>query len=502
MLDLLHGRGRPGRRAHPARDRARARRDGVGAVRARAVVLATGGMGQVFAATTNPSVSTGDGVALALRAGAERGRPGVRAVPPDRAVPRADGARASSRWSPRRCAARARSCVDADGKRFMVGRARARRPRAARRRRQGDHAPDARERRDHVCLDARHLGADSWTRRFPTILARCREHGIDPVTEPIPVAPAATTPAAASAPTCDGRTTVPGLYACGEVACTGVHGANRLASQLAAGGPGLRRADRRRPRRRPAGPQGRAEPSTDRPGLLDAAAPRSRCAATMTEGAGVLRSDRVAARGTADGSPSCAGDRPPSRVDRGLGGDQPAHRRVASLAAAARSARRPAARTGARTSPTATTRSGAAPGRDGWRAGTVQSSLRGDRRMTPLPADLRGAARRRRARPGLRRGRWSRATPDRGPRRRRRRHQRSRPSPDEQVVGRRLRRPRRRRGRRAAGRRGRAVEVASERQRPSPARCRADGDRVARGDVLLTAPGRDPRPAAPPSAPR
>ena len=73
MLDLLqdrHGRGPARRRAHPARA-GRGQRDGVGAVLARAVVLATGGLGQIFASTTNPPVSTGDGVALALRAGAE-----------------------------------------------------------------------------------------------------------------------------------------------------------------------------------------------------------------------------------------------------------------------------------------------------------------------------------------------------------------------------------------------------------------------------------------------
>ena len=70
MLDLLTRRRRPGRRGHACTCSARAAADGVGAVLARAVVLATGGMGQVFAATTNPAVSTGDGVALALRAGA------------------------------------------------------------------------------------------------------------------------------------------------------------------------------------------------------------------------------------------------------------------------------------------------------------------------------------------------------------------------------------------------------------------------------------------------
>src|SRR3712207_9191501 len=66
--------------------------------------------------------------------------------------------------------------------------------------------------------------------RFPTIVARCREAGIDPVTELVPVTPAAHYASGGLATDLSGRTTVPGLYACGEVACTGVHGANRLAS--------------------------------------------------------------------------------------------------------------------------------------------------------------------------------------------------------------------------------------------------------------------------------
>ena len=82
----------------------------------------------------------------------------------------------------------------------------------------------------HVFLDARHLGAARILHRFPTIVGRCREEGIDPVTSLIPVAPAAHYASGGVRTDLHGRTSLPGLYACGEVACTGVHGANRLAS--------------------------------------------------------------------------------------------------------------------------------------------------------------------------------------------------------------------------------------------------------------------------------
>ena len=82
----------------------------------------------------------------------------------------------------------------------------------------------------HVFLDGRHFGEERWKTRFPTIYAVCREHGIDPATEPIPVAPAAHYASGGVRTDLHGRTSIEGLYACGEVACTGVHGANRLAS--------------------------------------------------------------------------------------------------------------------------------------------------------------------------------------------------------------------------------------------------------------------------------
>jgi L-aspartate oxidase len=83
---------------------------------------------------------------------------------------------------------------------------------------------------EHVWLDARHFGAEKWRVRFPTILATLTSLGIDPVRQLIPVAPAAHYASGGIATDLHGRTSVPGLYACGEAACTGVHGANRLAS--------------------------------------------------------------------------------------------------------------------------------------------------------------------------------------------------------------------------------------------------------------------------------
>jgi L-aspartate oxidase len=203
--------------------------DGVGAVHARAVVLATGGFGQVYSATTNPQVSTGDGLALALRAGAEAAdlefiqfHPTVLWL----------GADAHGRQPLISEAVRGEGAflVDGSGRRFMTGQ----HPLA-------DLAPRdvvakaimrvmLAEGTDHVYLDGRQLGADVWQHRFPTIQASCREHGIDPVTELIPVVPAAHYASGGIRTDLRGRTSVPGLHACGETACTGVHGANRLAS--------------------------------------------------------------------------------------------------------------------------------------------------------------------------------------------------------------------------------------------------------------------------------
>ncbi|MGP3972271.1 L-aspartate oxidase, partial [Streptomyces sp. 6N223] len=205
------------------------RHDGVGAVHAPAVVLATGGMGQVFSATTNPAVSTGDGVALALRAGAEvsdlefvQFHPTVLYLGPE-----AEGQQPLISEAVRGEGAH---LVDAAGVRFMLGRHElaelAPRDIVAK----GITRRMLEQSASHMYLDARHFGAEMWRRRFPTILAACRAAGIDPVTEPIPVSPAAHYASGGIRTDLHGRSTVPGLFACGEAACTGVHGANRLAS--------------------------------------------------------------------------------------------------------------------------------------------------------------------------------------------------------------------------------------------------------------------------------
>ncbi|GHH91009.1 L-aspartate oxidase [Streptomyces capillispiralis] len=268
--------------------------DGVGAVHAPAVVLATGGMGQVFSATTNPSVSTGDGVALALRAGAEvsdlefvQFHPTVLFLGPD-----AEGQQPLVSEAVRGEGAH---LVDADGVRFMQGQHElaelAPRDIVAK----GIMRRMRRQDAEHMYLDARHFGAEMWEHRFPTILAACRAHGIDPVTEPVPVAPAAHYASGGVRTDSHGRTTVPGLYACGEVACTGVHGANRLASNSLL--EGLVYAERIAADIARGGPARHTRvpqplPQSDRPAhpLLPPEA-RLTIQRIMTRGAGVLRSE-------------------------------------------------------------------------------------------------------------------------------------------------------------------------------------------------------------------
>ncbi|MGN0065605.1 MAG: L-aspartate oxidase [Nocardioides sp.] len=266
-------------------------RDGVGAVHARAVVLASGGLGQVFSQSTNPSVSTGDGMALALRAGAVlrdlefvQFHPTVMYLGPDSQGQQpliSEAVRGEGAF-----------LVDFEGNRFMTGvheladlAPRDVVAKAITKRMMETGHP-------HMWLDARHLGKEFWEQRFPTILSTCRSHGVDPVTDLIPVAPAQHYASGGVRVDLWGRTGVPGLYATGEVACTGVHGANRLASNsLLEGLVFSRRIAKVLPRElRAAQPPVAAADDARTPGLVPAEA-RRRMQEVMTASVGVLRSE-------------------------------------------------------------------------------------------------------------------------------------------------------------------------------------------------------------------
>jgi L-aspartate oxidase len=194
------------------------------AVPAAAVVLATGGVGHLYAVTTNPIEANGHGLAMAARAGATIADPefvqfhptaldlGVDPAPLATEALRGEGA----------------ALVNRAGERFMQ----ALHP-------DGDLAP-----RDVVArgvfaeiasgrgafLDATKAVGPHMAERFPTVTAACRAAGLDPATQPMPIAPAAHYHMGGVLVDANGRTTLDGLWACGEVACTGAHGANRLAS--------------------------------------------------------------------------------------------------------------------------------------------------------------------------------------------------------------------------------------------------------------------------------
>jgi L-aspartate oxidase len=291
-------------------------RGGPRLVRAGAVVLASGGAGQLYAETTNPPLSTGDGIAAALRAGA---------VLADLEFVQFHPTALHTDGDPRPLiseAMRGEGAVlrDGEGAPVMAGV----HPR-------GDLAP-----RDvvtramaarmtalgaaHLWLDATGIPADRLERRFPTILARCRAAGIEPTRQPIPVSPAAHYLMGGVATDLDGRTSLPGLFAVGETACTGVHGANRLASNSLLEGvvfaarigralaEGPRAVDNPAQLRPDVGdapppgdplPQGRVAARPGRPGTGPGAV-RARLRRLMTDRVGVVRSGAGLAEAAAE----------------------------------------------------------------------------------------------------------------------------------------------------------------------------------------------------------
>ena len=188
-------------------------------VLARATLLATGGAGQVFAETTNPEVATGDGMAMASRAGAALlDMEFVQFHPTALAIAGA----------PRFLISEA---VRGEGGLLKNGR--------------GDRFTDELRPRDQVAraiarenlegrgpvrLDVTEIDAERIKTRFPRIYATCLRYGVDITREPVPVTPAAHYVMGGVRSDLHGRTTLPGLYVAGEAACNGVHGANRLAS--------------------------------------------------------------------------------------------------------------------------------------------------------------------------------------------------------------------------------------------------------------------------------
>lgn len=202
----------------------------IGVIMARATVIATGGLGQVFASSTNPIDVTGDGLALCARAGAElTNLEFVQFHPTVLHVKSPVGQSPLLTEALRGAGAR---IIDDDGEFVMEGRHElgdlAPRDVVAFAMHQRINSPD--HERDHLWLDARAIGETRLGREFPTAVTLCRRAGYDLSEIPVPISPGAHYSCGGVRVNRDGTTSVRGLFAVGEVASTGVHGANRLAS--------------------------------------------------------------------------------------------------------------------------------------------------------------------------------------------------------------------------------------------------------------------------------
>ena len=195
--------------------------------RSNAVVLATGGFGQLFARTTNPVEATGDGLAMAARAGVKLADLEMVQFHPT-ALDIDQGTQPSLPLVTEALRGEGAILIDDRGRRFMVD--------VHEQAELGPRDIVARAIRGQqqagrgVFLDTRSAVGGAFPSRFPTVWGHCRSAGIDPRSQPIPVTPAAHYAMAGIAVDASGRSSLPGLWACGEVSSTGVHGANRLAS--------------------------------------------------------------------------------------------------------------------------------------------------------------------------------------------------------------------------------------------------------------------------------